>query len=322
MIDFKPITIKDKALYKQYLSMGKERGCEYSFANLYLWGQQNIAVIKNHLFVHSIINKQSIYLFPMGSGKKKQALDAVIADAKEKGISCRITGVYEEEKQLLEELYPGMFQFDYDEGAFDYIYDINDLADLKGKKYHKKRNHIHRFLDVCPDYKVEPLNEENLPRVRKMVEQWYQEKQNVGKDQPKQKDMVIKGNQQGRQDTLNQDYQLEQQAIEKVFAQFRELDMEGLVLLNGEEVLAVTVGSLLSEDTVDVHFEKARGDIQGAYTMINREFARFIREKYQKVRFLNREEDMGIEGLRKAKQSYYPHHLLKKCRAIYNEEHE
>ena len=347
MMEFKSITLKEKALYEQYLKKEKELGCEFSFASLYLWGQQNFAVLCDHFFVYSKINDQSIYLFPMGSGEKKKALDVVIADAKAKGIPCRITGVYDSEKQILEELYPGMFRFDYDEALFDYIYDIDDLADLKGKKYHKKRNHIHRFLDCYPDYTVESLTQENLPRVRKMVEQWYQVKQTAVKSQDSQQEQQDTANQDSQQeqqdtanqdsrqeqqdtpnqdnllkqqDTANQDYQLEQQAMERAFAHYQELNMEGLVLLNGDDVLAVSLGSLLSEDTVDIHFEKARVDIQGAYAMINREFARYIRNKYPKVRFLNREEDMGIEGLRKAKQSYYPHHLLKKCRACLLEE--
>ena len=83
----------------------------------------------------------------------------------------------------------------------------------------------------------------------------------------------------------------------------------------------MTLGSRLSENTLDVHFEKARPDVNGAYAMINREFARYIREKYSEIRFLNREEDMGLEGLRKAKQSYYPHHLVKKGWACLREEY-
>lgn len=299
MIDFKPITLEDKALYEQYLPHGSERGCEFSFASLYLWGRQNFAVLYNHFVIFSQLNDQKVYLYPMGNGDKKEILDAVIADAKKRGIPCRITGVYDSEKQTLEELYPGMFQFQYDQGLFDYVYDIDALADLKGKKYHKKRNHIHRFVDAYPDYTVEPLNEDNLPRVRKMIKQWYKTR---------------------LQDSDENTYDLEQKALERAFCHYRELEMEGLVLFSGEEVLAVTLGSRLSEDTMDIHFEKARLDVNGAYAMINREFARYIRNKYPEIRFLNREEDMGLEGLRKAKQSYYPHHMVEKCRGCLLEE--
>jgi hypothetical protein len=108
--------------------------------------------------------------------------------------------------------------------------------------------------------------------------------------------------------------------LEKALRDYRELEIEGLVLRGGGEILAFTLASRLSEDTFDVHFEKARGDIQGAYPAINCEFARYIREKYPEVRYLDREEDMGLEGLRRAKQSYYPHHMVKKYWACLLEE--
>ena len=101
-------------------------------------------------------------------------------------------------------------------------------------------------------------------------------------------------------------------AIDRAFRHFAALDMDGLMLKEGGQVLAVTMGSRLSPDTIDVHFEKAREDVDGAYAAINREFARYLREKYPDVQYLNREDDMGLEGLRKAKLSYQPHHLEEK----------
>ena len=86
-----------------------------------------------------------------------------------------------------------------------------------------------------------------------------------------------------------------------------------VVLSDGERVLAVTLASRLSEDTFDVHFEKALPDVRGAYTAVNAELARHIRAKYPSVRYLDREEDMGLEGLRRAKESYHPHHKIEKC---------
>ena len=136
-IYFKEITLEDKKLYEPYLPQESERGCEFSFASLYLWGRQDFAVLQDHFLVFSKMNNQCVYLYPMGNGNKKEVLDAIIEDAKKRGIPCRISGVYDLEKKTLEELYPGMFQFQYDQGLFDYVYDIDALADLKGKKYHK-----------------------------------------------------------------------------------------------------------------------------------------------------------------------------------------
>ena len=96
---------------------------------------------------------------------------------------------------------------------------------------------------------------------------------------------------------------------------FEALGLEGgLIRINGS-VAAFTIGDRLNGDTYDVHFEKAYAGIQGAYAMINREFARWVREHHPDIKYLNREEDMGVEGLRKAKESYYPDLLLEKYTA-------
>ena len=106
---------------------------------------------------------------------------------------------------------------------------------------------------------------------------------------------------------------MERAALKKALEHMEELGLDGVVILDGEEILAMTLGSPLSNDTFDIHFEKARAGAEGAYPVVNCEFARYLREKYPQVRYLNREDDLGLEGLRKAKLSYYPHHLVEKC---------
>lgn len=290
MIELKPITLEDKSLYERNLFDGKERGCEYTFANLFLWAKAKIAVERDQIVLFSQFNRGT-YLYPIGPGDKKSVLDAIIADAKDKGIACRISGLLAKEKETLEELYPGMFHFYTNRDWYDYVYAIDDLADLQGQKYHRRRNHYNRFRDTFPDYTLEPLGEENLPKVREMVNHWY--------------DAKLSENPDG-------DFRMEQAALENALRYFHELGMVGLVLLEGENVQAVTFGSRLSDDTFDVHFEKAWWDVNGAYAAINCEFARYIRDKFPSIRFLNREEDMGLEGLRQAKQRYYPHHMVEK----------
>jgi hypothetical protein len=116
------------------------------------------------------------------------------------------------------------------------------------------------------------------------------------------------------------DYFLESLAMAKAFRNFDALSMEGLVLMDGGEVLAVTMGSRMNDTTFDIHFEKAREDADGAYPAINCEFARYLRLKYPEVKFLNREDDMGLEGLRKAKLSYCPDHMVEKYKALLAED--
>lgn len=297
-IEFRPVTLQDKALYERYLSESGERGCEFSFANVFLWGEQSLALLHGQLILFARFGDRLVYPYPLGSGDKKAAIDAIIADARARDIPCRISGLCAEARETLDALYPDLFCYKCSEGSFDYVYDINDLADLAGKKYHGKRNHLHRFHDARPNAAAVPLTEDNLPRVRAMADEWYRARY---------------------ADDPEADFRMEQSALENAFLHFRALALEGLVLQDGEEVLAFTMASRLSEDTFDVHFEKARADVQGAYTAINCEFARYLREKYPAVRYLDREEDMGIEGLRRAKQSYHPHHMVRKCRACLSE---
>lgn len=292
MIDFKHITIADKAQYESHLLSCGERGCEFSFANLYLWGRQQVAFLHGHALLFSQFNRRTVYPFPVGCGDKKEAVDAIIHDAQKRGIPCRITGLTAENIEILQWLYPDRFRYHCDRDAFDYVYAINDLADLAGRKYQKKRNHFNRFRNLYPYYTTEPLSRENLPRVQAMVESWYENRLQLDPEG---------------------DYHMERSALTKALAHYEELGMEALVLLDGQEVLAFTMASPLSDNTLDVHFEKARPGVEEAYPVINCEFARYIRQKLPHILFLNREEDMGIEGLRKAKESYYPHHMTEKC---------
>ena len=299
MIPFQPIRIEDKKRFEPFFSEDLELGCGHSFANLFLWGRQQAAIVENHLVLFSHFNCRSVYPYPVGSGEKKPVLDAIIADARERKIPCRLIGLNENDKQVLNELYPGRFRMHTDRDSYDYVYEINALADLKGRKYHSKKNHLNRFRELYPDAVAEPLRDSNLSAVKSMLGAWYKARLEEAPDR---------------------DLQLEQAAIEKALCYYKELGLETLVLQNNGEVVAFTMGSRINRNTFDVHFEKARADIDGAYTAINCYFANYLREKYPEVLFLNREEDMGIEGMRKAKLSYHPHHMIVKDWACLLEE--
>lgn len=291
MIQFTPITLEQKDLYMPYLRCGSHRGCSYSFVNLYLWGRQQAAIVEDQLVVFSQFDRKSVYTFPSGCCDPTAALETVIHDAKMRGIPCRLVGLSQDDCATLERLYPGKLKYHYDRDAFDYVYDINDLADLPGRKFQKKRNHLNRFRQQNPNHTLEPITEENLPEVEALVEKWYTLRQEADP---------------------HSDFLLERAALKKALRQLEALELEGLLLRTFEGVVAMTLGSQLSDDTFDIHFEKALDIADGAYPAINNGFARYLREKYPNIQFLNREDDLGIEGLRKAKLSYNPHHLVEK----------
>lgn len=291
MISFQHLDPANKAAYDRFLLHCGERGCEYNFANLYLWGRQRVAFHEGNLVFFSQFNRKSVYPFPLWGGDPKKTLDAIIHDAKTRDIPCRLTSLSQADCDLLEQLYPGQFRFHMDRDAFDYIYAIDDLADLKGRKYQKKRNHINRFRQNYPEYTVEPLADENTEDAVLLLQKWYA-------------DRLLA-------DPLS-DFHMEQAAIFKALRNRKELGMEGLLLKHNGRTLALTMGSPLSETTFDVQFEKALDEADGAYPTINQEFAKYLRAKYPKLQWLDREDDMGLEGLRKAKLSYEPHHLIEK----------
>ena len=301
MIDFQPLTLDMKPEFDRLLRRDTPRGCEYSFNNLYMWGRQQAAFLDGYLVVLSQYNRRCVYPFPAGHGDVKPVLDAIIADARERGIPCCISSMNQEECDLLERLYPGKFRFHSDRDFYDYVYDIHDLAELRGRKFQKKRNHLHKFQAAHPNYTAQPLTDETMPAVQEMVEAWFAQRLAIDP---------------------TEDFHLERRALRRAFAHREEMGMEGLVLQEDGYILAFTMGSPLSHTTFDIHFEKARLDVDGAYNAINLEFARYLREKYPNLRWLNREDDMGLEGLRKAKLSYNPAFLLEKTWARLWEERD
>ena len=291
MIDFQPLDPSQKETYEAFLKNAGLRGCEYSFVNLYLWGRQKAAIVEGHLVFFSQFNRRSVYLFPVGTGDKKPVLDAVMQDARKRGIPCRFTGLTQDDCALLERLYPGRFRYHFDRDSFDYIYAISDLAQLTGRKFQRKRNHLNRFREQYPDHTFVPIAPENMDTVRQLVKQWYAMR--LAEDP-------------------HADYHMEQAAITRALDKYRELGLEGLLLLVDGKCVAMTMGSFLTQNTFDIHFEKALNIADGAYAAINNGFARYLQEKYPQLLWLDREDDMGLEGLRKAKLSYNPDHMVEK----------
>lgn len=299
MIDFQRLSLEDyERIYRCFTESGKE-GCEYSFVNLYLWGKQVGAWINDYFVVFSHYMGHSVYLFPAGTGDIAPVLKEMELDAKERGIPFRMTALIKQDCEQVESVFPGRFQFVPDRAGCDYLYEIDHLADLKGKAYQQKRNHINRFLEAAPDWRIEEICNKNIPLCRALLDRWYT--QHLALD-PKM------------------DYHLERRAVDRALRDYDKLQLEGLILYAGDSAVAMTIGSPLSETVFDIHFEKALGEIQGDYAMINRTFARFLREKYPKLQYLNREDDMGLPGLRKAKLSYHPDKMVEQYRCFMKED--
>ena len=302
MIEFRMPQLADKAWIDQLLRRSDYRGCEYNFTNLFAWKdayRHQVARLEDFLVVHLCGGLGCSYLYPAGSGDWKAVISALRADAEERGQPLRLVCLTLEQTQALEALFPGRFRFAPDRDGWDYLYEIDRLADLGGKKLHGKRNHINRFLENNPTWVYEPITPDSLAECLEMDKEWYR------------RSMIREGAAEER------DLGDEGRALRLAIEHYHALGLEGGLIRVYGEVVAFTMGDMLSSDTFDVHFEKAYGELQGAYAMINREFARWVRERHPEVRYLNREDDMGVEGLRKAKESYYPDLMVEKYSAVW-----
>ncbi len=286
MPDFHKPTLEDRSWIQQLYRCSGFRGAEYTFANLFLWSSfyGEVALYENCLCQRLTFGGVRQYVFPAGCGDVKPVLDALWEDCRQAGAPFRVRSLTKETMAKLEELYPGKFTYEEDRNAFDYLYDIDTLAELAGKKYQAKRNHINRFVEQYPNWFTTVIDRDNLAVCRKIAIKW-----NESHDSPGDK-----------------------RALDLAFEHFDQLEFMGIILYGDEQTpLGFSMGNRISQDTFDVNFEKSFADVQGAYPLVNREFARFIRQSLPEIRYLNREDDMGLEGLRKAKESYHPIFLEK-----------
>lgn len=290
-IRYRRIALEDRALMRKKYSEDPKRTCEHCFANNYLWQTiypAEIAEFDDCISVRFWDGADLYYDFPVGTGDKKRAMDKIISWT-DRQASLRFYGLVEEEAEMLEQWYPGRFQITEERNAFDYIYETSRLTTLSGKKLHGKRNHINRFKENS-DWHYESLDEHNWHGCLEMNRLWKRK----------------------RGDHWDEAMEEEFRVVNYALQHFKELGMAGGVLWLGNQIVAFTMGEPLGGDTFAVHFEKAFSDIQGAYPMINQQFAE---HECQSYRYINREDDAGSEGLRKAKMSYGPDILLKKYMA-------
>ena len=245
------------------------------------------ALIENTLVFRSTGHGEA-YTFPAGEPTDvKHALDFLREDTKKRSVPFVLYHITQAQFEQLEDWYPGRFEIEFDRDIADYIYESEKLATLSGKKLHAKRNHINKFKATHENWSYETMSEENLEECFQMALKWRNEN-NCDEDHEKNAEMCV---------TLN------------ALRLFKELELTGGILRIDGEIVAFTIGEELSEDTFVVHIEKAFADIQGAYPMINQQF---VEHECMKYKYINREEDTGSEGLRKAKLSYRPAFLEEK----------
>ncbi|MBR0468740.1 MAG: DUF2156 domain-containing protein [Mogibacterium sp.] len=308
MIDWREITLEDKARIEEKICASGCHGADYGFANLFIWRKAykpKIAFCGDRLLVG--MPQWNVYAYPKGGGDVKPSIEALLEEAHAQGSKLRVRGLTDKTLNEFLPLYGDRFEIIEDRDNADYIYTVEKLCELPGRHLSSKRNHIKHFerngdwefhkiaadscgvFTSCEGGSCGKLS--SIAEAKAFVDEFYKEK-----NDPELAD--------------------EAGAIEEMFANFETLGFLGGMLYQNGEPVAFTAGTKLDDEVFDTHFEKALPGVEGAYTMVNREFARLVRAEYPGIGAFNREEDMGIEGLRKAKLSYHPDILLMKYFAI------
>ena len=294
MIPFQTPDVRDVTWVRPILESEGLALCNYSFPVLFCWKDAygfQYAPLDRRLLIRLNSSLGHSYLWPVGEGDPTPALEALSDSAHAEGHPLRLIGLTLYHKNWLEAAYTGRFHFAEARDGFDYLYDIHRLADLPGKKLHAKRNHIHRLDEACPGWTWAPLTPEDVAPCLAMDATWHQAA--LARE-------TVRG-----LSSLDDEHN----ALVLALEHFQTLGLEGIVLRWQGEILGFTLGAPLTETIFDVHFERARGEVQGAYPAVNRSFAQYVRQRHLQVRYLDREDDMGLPGLRKAKLSYYPDYL-------------
>ncbi len=298
MMELEAIQLQDKDWMKPLIKEADMAGCHQSFANIYAWSKVNekqIGRINDYLIVKVNVNsKKPIYFYPAGKGDLTPVIEAMKQDAVERGQVLRFDGLSPENMESLDALYPKQFKYKRVRDNFDYVYLIEKMVSLAGKKLSAKRNHINKFVRSYK-WEFEEITPENIDECWAMNKEWAIE------------------NDVEENDSLAE----ETCAVKRMIKNFFEIGLEGALIRVDGKVVAYTMGETLNSETYVIHVEKAFADIQGAYPMINREFMALINERYPELVYVNREEDVGDSGLRRAKKSYRPDKMEEKYAGKY-----
>ena len=287
---FHPLTLIDREVMQAVTLPFGRRNCNYNFANLvgwkFLFGTE-VCVLEKAVVLRYTFDGQRAYMVCTSEALSQELIEALLEDSKgdfsdgtECGAAMTLIGL---EDSQVPQLSGFLISVESIRDRYDYIYCRTDLATLHGKHLDGKRNHIRRFRTQHPDFEYRPLMPEFFDECRRLTEIWQEEK--------------------GGNDTIH----AEKQVMETIFSNWDALGMIGGSIFVDGRMVAFAYGSAVTTDTFDVCVEKADRHVEGAFAIINQQFAEHLPEQYV---YLNREEDMGIPGLRQAKLSYHPEILL------------
>lgn len=291
IIDFKPFRIEDKALIDSYFQVHHYEQIDCTFNTLFLWQkahQTTWDIVDDILFVKAGSGKDTFFLPPFAKREEDfvHGLDLIQAEYDKMGIDFRLKSASRWVTEQIERLCPGKYDFIEDRDNEEYVYLTKNMINLPGKKLRMKKNHLNSFLRQYSDYQYESITKDNMEDAKQGIHDWF---------------------------VRHGDIDEEEEAIKLCFDHWDELGVRGAIIRIYGKVEAFTNGDLVNEKMAHIIFEKANPNIRGLYQAINRDF---LIHEFADTEFVNREEDIGVPGLREAKMGYNPDHLTEKFDVI------
>ena len=293
---YQPLTLAHRELLQRYVAKTDYRLSRYNFINLWMYSKWIPIYYYLHDDILLLISYYKRHYFSYMPLCDKDKLMQAYELVERIFAQCNLPFIYacfeEEEANLIMQRHPDFEKKPYRD-SFDYIYDIERFRNFSGKKLQKKRNHLNAFYSLYPDFVYEPLTQDNLPAVKEFTKDWYKKHQ---------------GN------LLEHDEKGNYEVLDNYFA----LDAHGGCILIKGQIAAFIIASWQNPQTMQVNIEKANEEYRGIYQAILREF---LQRNFQEAVYMNREDDLGLENLRKAKKSYYPELILENYRICEKDHH-
>lgn len=292
MDSFRPLVLEDRERFEAFRQYGHYEGWEMNFTNLFIWKDSwrlMMAEDELALYIRGYDKYlKSPFVFPPVAkpGGFAQAVRRLERLKRSEGLSFLLRGITDEMKAVLEQAMPGRYVYQPSPETTDYVYNTQDLLTLRGRKFASKRNHINKFMMEYPDYEYARMTLDDLPECLAMTDQWL-----------------------ALQPELTWDLEDEYLSVQEMLRNFQALEVTGGLIRVRGKVVAYSIGEMITPDMAIIHIEKADEGIPGLYAAINRFF---VEDAWEDTTWINREDDMGLPGLQRAKESYHPKRRIHK----------
>ena len=282
----KSVTADDSQLIREYLSVLQWESSEINFLTFYIWRKAfdiKYAESDGCLIIRfKDEDSPENFRYPIGSGDRDAAIEKIEEYCDGKPVFYGIS------ESQAEKLKARGYKTSVMKGYSDYVYYVEDLINLSGKKYHSKKNHLNTFKKTY-DYRYEDMNGHNALECISAYKKWYTNEA----DDPM--------------------LEYEKEAIADILTNFDKLGCRGGVLYANGELCAFTISEQVTQEMAVIHIEKANTAVNGSFAAINQ---MHLENAWSHMKYVNREEDLGLEGLKKAKQSYRPCRMIDKYKAV------